>query len=1502
MEGCNSNLSAHVDEFTLHTHMSHRAAYSPDRDPVVSLSTQPSHRDHVVQHDQVRDSGRAWPSGGVTTQAVGGMHGSDGGASCGTRPSPQSTSQAWNTSTQDDAATQRSLHQEGQADRPLQGTWSSCEQGRHHPRTSEEVHPGDLRSGREHSRGSSGIRNACSSHIPRDPGPREAVRRVDHPDLQRRTVRFQVGTSGHVAPQTEGTTPGGRGSFHEQERTRSTEHSLLCGGDGRHGLQDEARAIGAISQGRTFSEILDIGKLHQLTDGPDQRGDPDAGGVCPRSEGGDQRHEGWQGACSQEEPHGNPLDPPLHGEHLHPAKGLSSVREDVSSCPGPNPSCCLGETTSTLGTQSVQTLTSLKPGEARHLESQAQQLLPQLYQSLTSEPKVRLIEVACSPDSVLSQVMQDVTKSPQAAMRLSIWNQHDLCTGSGVKSILDKIDHHDPSHVWLAPECGPYSIMQNINQRNPEQKEALAAKGRLALKQYVGCAVIFRYCQQKGIHVTWELSQSCQAWRLPLIQRLIHQCEPFVSIIRGCQVNLRDPKGNFISKGWKIMTTHPLLAARMDLPCSCAPKTVHVPCEGQLTRGTAFYTKELAKRVCDTILQGTSKELIHKEMNGRSTQTPKFGQGTICICEEARCHEAEVVCGHCNSHVCQHRSIDVCAVDTKGPPISDLMTSEEIQRRLYLLHSATGHGPIRYLSKLLKQRNVSPKVLVEVEKFKCPVCQERVKPTPRNLASLEPLPPKFATVSADVGHWYHPVTKEKWQFLIMIDEGSRFRVARMVSKGKQQHLSTAQFLMVFGESWVEYFGHPLTLRMDPDGAFRSHELIDYCDRYHIFLDLIPGEAHWKLAACEKSIQSIKSMLEAIVEDQPEISAQEALSEAVKTLNHRDMVRGYSPVQHILGKAPDEVGRFLTTANQRCSELISETPAQGQERSQHLRDVAEKALLEWNAQQRLQRATHSKHRRCLDYQAGELVYIWRQQLTGQDAQQNKAGKGRFVGPARILATESVKDDHGELRRGSSVWLFRGRRLLKCCPEQLRRASDREVIIAEIHDPDPAATWDFPKVAQQLGGNDFDDMTEVPSEEEWHRASEPQHEWQPTVRYRHKSGPPATPRSRSPMRDVLPAEPEASTSSGSRGNRSRSPHRSQPAVGFVSSGHWTDLVHQSYFSDTPEVESTVSFTNGGAIQIELEMPQQRNATEKVLKDLPAYFATAFKKRAVEVSERRLTDEEKLLFGQAKAIEVSNFLSARAFEAIPSPIKVSREDAVRMRWILTWKQKEDGGRKAKARAVLLGYQDPKYEQRATMSPTTTRQTRQIQLQIAASYGFITQKGDVTGAFLQSREYPDDLLCIPCPEICQAMGLAPESVTRVRRACYGLVDAPLEWYRSICQFFETLGLQRCWSDPCCWKLMVQGKLHGIISGHVDDFLFSGSVTDPVWNKTISAIQKEYRWGDWEKDKFIQCGVLIECNNDGTYALSQEKYVEELKYIPIRAHRKRDRNAETDDFEKSQL
>jgi len=107
----------------------------------------------------------------------------------------------------------------------------------------------------------------------------------------------------------------------------------------------------------------------------------------------------------------------------------------------------------------------------------------------------------------------------------------------------------------------------------------------------------------------------------------------------------------------------------------------------------------------------------------------------------------------------------------------------------------------------------------------------------------------------------------------------------------------------------------------------------------------------------------------------------------------------------------------------------------------------------------------------------------------------------VGPARILAAEQKRDDEGHLLAGTSVWLVRGRRLLKCCPEQLRHASDHERIVEELHAPDPQP-WTFARVADELGGNEFEDWSEQPLESGWKHAADPEHEWQPTIRQRGK----------------------------------------------------------------------------------------------------------------------------------------------------------------------------------------------------------------------------------------------------------------------------------------------------------------------------------------------------------------------------------------------------------------
>ena len=322
----------------------------------------------------------------------------------------------------------------------------------------------------------------------------------------------------------------------------------------------------------------------------------------------------------------------------------------------------------------------------------------------------------------------------------------------------------------------------------------------------------------------------------------------------------------------------------------------------------------------------------------------------------------------------------------------------------------------------------------------------------------------------------------------------------------------------------------------------------------------------------------------------------------------------------------------------------------------------------------------------------------------------------------------------------------------------------------------------------------------------------------------------------------------------------------------------------------------------MEVVVDLPGSKGGKTKAIEHFRSYLVGALKRQAVEVSERRLSEEERQAFKEAKSVEVKNFIGAQAFEALPPEYKPDRSQAIGMRWVLTWKQREDGSKKAKARAVLLGYQDPAYEHRATTAPVMCRQARQLLLQAAANRRWSVYKGDVSGAFLQGRDYPDQLLCAPCDEICEAMDLPKQSIVRLRKACYGLVDAPLEWYRTVATFLQELGFRRLWSDACTWTLRDQGgRLLGIISGHVDDFLFTGSENDAGWREAIQKIQSRFKWGDWDKDDFVQCGVQVSRDGDG-FTLSQKRYVEAIPEIPVNSRRRKDTKASTTDRERTQL
>ena len=1412
-----------------------------------------------------------------------------------------------------------------------------------------------------------------------------------------------------------------------------------------------------------------------------------------------------------------------------------------------------------LGLSASQKLSQeLSLGKARSLEEKAWSVVPQLFEGLVTQGRTVLMEVACSEHSLLSAQIQEVCQEPSAALRCSFWNGCDLSTDSGVRLILKRLDLEQPAHVWLSPPCGPYSPLQNVNARSEAQRKELAMKRAEAMRMYVGSCIIIHACVQRGIHVTLELSERCQAWRLPILSSLQQKYTMYSAVSKGCRVGLRDRQGVLMQKGWRVLTTHKRLSELLDLPCRCPKHFKHGKCEGDSASRSELYTKEYARRAAKGITQEMDFSKLQQECQHARLLPVSFGLGEVCACAEVSLPQKRRLCHVClsdedmvntsqgsmipngvvssdlqegmSSEGCAHHILmsmdhnqksmheceelaqkllrrrmfdhDTCTqllelvhqsdIGTKGrrnmvddrqgkylvfgayshggmygvtsrtkqyphlvryllaylkhwngkavpatslalnlncpvdlhrdvhnleqfpnhiiglgnyqggklwvghgpesshepkeeenacsqvlgtgdkvpgvaqdiwqqvfkfPPkawhkplswsgcrmtVSTFVTrglqhlgeqereqlqglgfhlptglceqglaagearlgprgppfdKELVKRQIYQLHAATGHGSLTSLVNLLKKRNVNPEVLKLAQEFRCSVCAEKKKVQPRHLASLEPLPPKFHTISTDIGHWNHPGNQEPVQFMLIIDEGSRLRVARVLSKGSRQQPNAATCLQYLREGWSQYFGMPRALRLDPAGAFRSQQVVDFCDQEGIFLDNAPADAHWQIGVCEQAIKGVKEVMTKLCMTVEGLTAESALASAIAVFNSRDHVRGFSPLQHVFGRSPDTTGRFLGGPERFPEELIVESATEELERSAQLRAEAEKAHAEWHAAQRISRALNSKPRPPFNFRPGDLVYFWRSQEAGQSRRSPGSKHGRFLGPARVLATETRHDANEQPRPAGTIWCVRGRNLIKCCPEQLRHASEREELLESLaRDHGESVTpWTYSRVASEIGGSQFQDITaEVPSEQEWRRAQDPLEE-SPPIRFRFR-GKRAAPE---PVEDA-PEFPESEPATSSR--------RPQTAFLGKQPGPWSQGSGERWYDQVPETawsttEACYWQDQQAAVEVEIEMPESRKGWEQALNSMEAYFTGALKRRAVEVSEKRLTPQELAQFREAKGIEVKNFIGAQAFETLPLHLQPSQEQAIRMRWLLSWKIKDDGTTKAKARAILLGYQDEAYEHRATTAPVMSRQTRQLFLQLAACKGWKVAKGDVTGAFLQGKELTDQLYCVPCDEICQALGVPAGSVTRLRRAAYGLVQAPLQWYITIAEFLEELGLQRLRSDPCAWVWRPDptGPIRGLISGHVDDFLFGGGEQDAGWQAIVQKIKEKFHWGSWESDEFVQCGVRIRQTPEG-FSLSQEAYVENMPEVPLNSSRRKDRSLETTAWEKTKL
>jgi hypothetical protein len=245
--------------------------------------------------------------------------------------------------------------------------------------------------------------------------------------------------------------------------------------------------------------------------------------------------------------------------------------------------------------------------------------------------------------------------------------------------------------------------------------------------------------------------------------------------------------------------------------------------------------------------------------------------------------------------------------------------------------------------------------------------------------------------------------------------------------------------------------------------------------------------------------------------------------------------------------------------------------------------------------------------------------------------------------------------------------------------------------------------------------------------------------------------------------------------------------------------------------------------------------------------ANLATGTRKQRVEIQWKNLNEKERDLFQKAKAKEIGAWVDHGTVKRV-SRGTLRDDQIMRCRWILSWKPPMPGctEKRAKARLVVLGFEDPQLATISADAPTLSKDGKQLVLQQVASRGWKLINFDIATAFLKGEGDGRKLGLHAPPELQQAIGMRPGDQCSLVGGAYGRADAPILWYRTLKQTLESLGFVVCPFDGCVFSLVThdsQGrpKVRGCLGLHVDDGIGGG---ETYFREIIGKLQGIYSFG----------------------------------------------------------
>ena len=818
------------------------------------------------------------------------------------------------------------------------------------------------------------------------------------------------------------------------------------------------------------------------------------------------------------------------------------------------------------------------------------------------------------------------------------------------------------------------------------------------------------------------------------------------------------------------------------------------------------------------------------------------------------------------------RQVIDLASQRHGPKFAAL--PPETQSWILKVHRNLGHPGAQKLTEFCRQLGCEKQILSAIGDLRCSTCIENQVPKLARPSSIHEHGDFGDVVAVDGVTWTNS-SGQQYHVYHFLDQSTLFQTAVVT----HSH-GAAQAVRALHQGWIQWAGPPGLLVMDAGTELNSEEFLNFLQQHGIKHRTIATDAHWQNARVERHGAVLQSILTKMDTEEPLDTFEKveiAVSMATHTKNQWSRHRGFPPELLVFGKSTKVPGTINADDQLPAHSLALDSRPEGLQFRENLaiRERARRAFVSTDNCQILRRALVQKSRPTRgQYVHGDHVMMWKRKGEAD---------GNWIGPLRVIIQEST----------SVVWVTMGHKLFRVAPEHLRPLSAME-------------DWNM-QVREKEGH-----QSQLPSTSEMLNSIIPPHGG---IQYHNLINSPITlpietQDNNGPVTDEnnIPTNtPDTETQEIQSSNNSEQPDLEPVPVSSTPSEAPAPIPNPIEVPvpelDTDEElfvhdESIFQVSADQCWRFEVNVGAQDIANWKA-ESHPhemAFLVSAAKRQRSEVKISQLTSEDREKFHAAKMKEVESWIATETIAKILRH-QIPRENILRSRWILTWKELDETQQnngppqhpkfKPKARLVVLGYEDPELENIPRDSPTMNKLTRMLILQYAASQHFDIRSFDVQTAFLRGSEQNQRVLGMePPPEMRERLKLSQQEIVQLLKGAYGRVDAPFLWFTELKKSLEELGFHSSPFDPCLFTLHdeVTHETIGMIGVHVDDGLCCGN---SKFLSKLQLLERKYPFGSQKLHEFTFTGLHIKQHHDYSISIDQTQYIKDINAITLSRQRR---------------